>query len=84
MVIHNEDIKEVLLEVPKGHRHLRLTIYLQGGEEITLQEATVANIVRAYVTTKTHPVRRSIRLVGRKVEEREKKEGYADWQLLEE
>lgn len=81
MVIANEEIKELIAEVPEGHRHLRTTLVLQDGREITLQEATVANLVRAYITVKTHPARDSIRLRGRKLASR--KEEFAEWQLLE-
>ncbi len=45
MVIRNEDVKELLVEIPEGHRHIRATIFLQDGTELTLQEATVANLV---------------------------------------
>jgi len=81
MILRNEDIREIILEVPEGHRHLRTTIYLKDGEEIVLQEATVANIVRAFVSIKTHPLKKKIVLKGRKVDER--KEGFAEWQIIE-
>jgi hypothetical protein len=82
MKISNEDIVEVLAEIPEGHRHIRTTVLLDDGTEFVFQEAAVANIVRAYVTLKTHPVKSWIRLKGRKVSER--KQDYAEWQLLEE
>jgi hypothetical protein len=50
--------------------------------EFVFQEATVANIVRAYITLKTDPVKASVRLRGKKLAER--KQGYAEWQLVEE
>jgi hypothetical protein len=81
-VVCNEEVAEILAEIPEGHRHLRTTLRLADGTEWVLQEATVANLVRAYVTVKTHPARASVRLVGRRVAER--KAGYAEWQLLEE
>ena len=81
MVIRNEDVKELLAEIPEGHKHMRITIVLQDGTEITFQEATAANFVRAYITVKTHPVQRKVRLSGCRLTER--KEGYAEWQLLE-
>lgn len=81
MNIRNEDIEEVLIEAPEGHKHLRTIIRLKNGEEIILQEAAIANIARAYMTIKTHPVKRSVTLKGGKVENQ--KEGYAEWQLLE-
>lgn len=81
MELSNADIREVEMSIPRGHRHLRTVIRLENGDKIVLQEATVANLVRAYVTIKTHPQRESVRLRG--VELRKRKEGFADWQLLE-
>jgi hypothetical protein len=81
-VLRNEDVVEIVAEIPDGHRHLRTTVRLADGFSITLQEATVAAIVRAYVAVKTDPLRNVVTLKGRKVPGR--KEGYAEWQLLEE
>jgi hypothetical protein len=80
--ILNEDISEVVLEVPEGHRHIRTRIVLQDGTEIIFREAAIANITRAFTTIKTDPLKSKVRLVGRKLVER--KPGYAEWQLLEE
>lgn len=82
MNIRNEDIKEVFVEIPEGHRHVRTRISLLDGTELVFQEAAVANIVRAFITVKTHPEKSSVRLKGRKSGER--KPGYAEWQLIEE
>ncbi len=82
MNISNEDIREVLMETPEGHRHVRTRIFLQDGTELVFQEAALANIVRAFVTVKTHPEKTSVRLTGRKCGQW--KPGYAEWQLLEE
>ncbi len=82
-ILANADIKEIVLAPPRGHQHLRATIKLHSGEEIILQEATVANLVRAYVGIKTHPKRKSYRLIGRELAEGEMKKGFAAWQLLE-
>jgi hypothetical protein len=82
MIITNEDVAEVQIRVPDGHRHLRTKIVLKDGSELVFQEATMANIVRAFVTVKTDPVKDSVRLKGRLLQER--KEGYAEWQLVEE
>jgi hypothetical protein len=81
MELSNADIREIELTVPRGHHHLRSVIRLQSGEEIVLQEATVANLVRGYITVKTHPKKKSIRMRGTQLNERKK--GFADWQLLE-
>ena len=82
MHIRNEDIRELIAEIPDGHAHLRITIVLHDGTEFTFNEATAANFVRAYVSVKTHPVKTRARLVGRKITEM--KHGYANWQLIEE
>ncbi len=81
MNIRNEDIEEVLVEIPEGHRHVRTRISLKDGTDLVFQEAAIANIVRAFITVKTHPQKSSVRLTGRKCEDR--KDGYAEWQLLE-
>ncbi len=81
MNIPNEMIREVVLEVPEGHKHLRTRLLLHDGEELIFQEATIANIVRAYITVKTHPQRTTIRLRGRNLQQN--KPGFADYQLLE-
>lgn len=81
MIIRNEDIKELIAEIPEGHRHLRTMIILQDGAEIIFQEATIANLVRAYITVKTHPSKKKSVLKGKKLVE--KKDDYAEWQLVE-
>ncbi len=81
MIIANEEIKELLAEIPEGHKHLRTTILLHDGCEFIFQEATIANLVRAYLTIKTHPQKTGIKLVGKRLSD--KKDGFADWQLVE-
>ena len=81
MNIKNEDVKELIAEIPEGHKHIRTTIMLQDGTEMTFQEATVANLVRAYISIKTHPSLSKVVLRGARLDER--KDGYAEWQLLE-
>jgi len=82
MVLRNEDIAEIVAEIPEGHRHLRTMVTLVDGSSFTFQEATMAALVRAYVSVKTDPQRQRVVLKGRRLAER--KEGYAEWQLLEE
>lgn len=82
MKIANEDIKEILVEIPEGHKHIRTKITLQDDTELVFQEATIANLTRAYITVKTHPQKVSLKLKGKQVTG--KKAGYADWQLIEE
>ncbi|MCW8885356.1 MAG: hypothetical protein OQK12_08890 [Motiliproteus sp.] len=82
-VLKNSDIVEITLAPPPGHQHLRTTIKLNSGEEIVLQEATVANLVRAYVGIKTHPQNTSCTLVSYELVDQDKKKEFASWQLLE-
>lgn len=79
-VYRNEDVERVIAFVPPGHKHVRLLIELKDAA-VVLQEATVAAIVRAYVDVVTHPTRRAVELVSRRLSER--KEGYAEVQLVE-
>ncbi len=81
MIIANEDIQELVAEIPEGHKHLRTTITLHDGRSFTFQEATIANLVRAYITVKTDPRRTKTRLSGKRLADR--KDGYAEWQLIE-
>lgn len=82
MLIHNEDIRELIAEIPEGHKHLRAKIVFQDGREFVFQEATIANLVRAYIIVKTHPVKKKLILKGMSLSKR--KDGYAEWQLIEE
>ena len=82
MDITNEEVREVVVEIPEGHRHVRTKIVLADGTEIVFREATMANVTRAFITVKTDPVKLSVKLAGRKLAER--KAGYAEWQLIEE
>jgi len=82
LILRTSDVAAITTEIPEGHRHLRTTLTLADGTSVTLQEATVAAIVRAYTAIKTHPLRSRIELKGMAAEGR--KEGYAEWQLLEE
>jgi len=81
IVLRNEDVKRVLIGVPRGHKHLRVVIELSDGSKLVFQEATIANITRAYVSVITHPLRRGLELVGAKLEKR--KRGFAEYQLVE-
>jgi hypothetical protein len=81
-VISCSEVLEVRAEIPEGHKHLRTTVTFASGESLVFQEATIAAVVRAYTTVKTHPLEKSVVLKGRMLSER--KEGYAEWQLVEE
>lgn len=80
----NADIAEITIAPPPDHLHLRTTITLKSGDQIVLQEATVANLVRAYIDIKTHPQKAGCRLVGQELAKDDMKRGFASWQLLEE
>jgi hypothetical protein len=81
MEIRNDQVLSLVAEIPAGHRHLRTTLQLADGSSITLQEATMAAMVRAYLGVKTHPTRQMVAMRGERLPER--KDGFADWQLVE-
>lgn len=81
--IRNQDIKQVLIGTPKGHKHLRVCIELKNGTKLVFQEATIANISRAYSTIKTHPHIRALELEMKATKIEQLKKGYAQHQLLE-
>jgi hypothetical protein len=81
MIVHNEDIQELITEIPEGHKHVRTTLRFEDGTSMTFQEATIANLVRAYIAVKTHPATRKVHLKGTLLKERKK--GFAEWQLVE-
>lgn len=81
MVIRNEDIERIVIEIPEGHRHIRTGVFLSDGSEIIFQEATISNLLRGFITVKTHPLRRRIELIRKRLED--KKEGFSEWQLIE-
>ena len=83
-IIRNEDVDKVLVGVPEDHKHLRICVKLEKGLVLVFQEATIANILRAYITVKTHPSVRTQELQMKTLATTElKKEGYAAHQLLE-
>jgi hypothetical protein len=81
MDIRNEDVEGLTVEIPEGHRHVRATVLLRDGTELSFREATVANLLRAFVTVKTHPLARRVKMRAARLESA--KEGYDPWQLLE-
>jgi hypothetical protein len=81
MLVRNEDIESVTVEIPEGHLHVRTTVVLRDGTQLVFLEAAIASLVRAYIGVKTHPTATKIVLHSARVEER--KDGYAEWQLLE-
>jgi hypothetical protein len=82
LILRNEDIAEVLVGIPVGHHHLRAIVKTTRGKTIIMNEATLANIVRAYIGIKTHPLTNGVRLIGGRITGQKK--GYAAYQLIEE
>ena len=82
-IIRNEDINKILVGVPEGHKHLRISMNLKNGSILIFQEATIANILRAYTTLKTHPNIRAQELEMKTLKADLQKDGYALHQLLE-
>lgn len=82
-IIRNEDIEKVLIGAPKGHKHLRVYVKLKNNSAMIFQEATIANIPRAYVTLKTHPKIKVQELEMYVLGETSQKQGHALHQLLE-
>ncbi len=81
-VYRNRDVLRIVGLIPEGHSHIRLVLELND-QTIVLQEATVAAIVRAYVTISTHPTRRAVELLNIKLGSGSKKVGYSEYQLIE-
>ena len=81
--IRNEAVNKILVGVPEGHKHLRISMKLKNGLVLIFQEATIANILRVYTTVKTHPSIRAQELEMKTLTADLRKEGYAVHQLLE-
>jgi hypothetical protein len=82
IILRNRDIQRVLMGTPRSHKHMRTIIATDHGNNYIFQEATIANIVRAYITLKTHPSKNGIELIREdKVEGW--KNGFASSQLID-
>jgi len=81
--IKNSDISRIIVGIPKKHKHIRLLMALEDGRVFIFSEATIANIVRAYINVKTHPTIKAIKLEKKHLKGRKLKSGYAHIQLLE-
>ncbi len=81
LLLRNRNVSRVLVGVPDGHQHIRARIETAGGDVITLQEATLAAIARAYLAVSTHPTRNAVELRAMEISGR--KRGFAEVQLLE-
>lgn len=81
-IIHNDDVQRMLVGVPTGHQHVRAALELRDGRCLILQEATIAALVRAYVTVNTHPQTRGVKMVGHMDLPRRKMD-FAPYQMVE-
>jgi len=81
-VYRNSDVLKIIGFIPRGHTHMRLVLVLRD-QVLVLQEATVSAIVRAYVNIIGHPTRRAVEYVQVKLSRHERKQGYAEYQLVE-
>ncbi|MEM2122471.1 MAG: hypothetical protein QXE79_02430 [Candidatus Bathyarchaeia archaeon] len=82
LTLRNRDINSIFIGKPTVHNHIRTIMETRFGT-IIFQEATIANLVRAYITLKTHPKIRSIALTLKEIDKGEAKPGYARFQLIE-
>ncbi len=80
VVFRNEDIDRVIAFIPPRHKHIRVLIETKDSIFI-FQEATIANLVRAYIMVSTHPTLKAVELV--KSHLKDKKDGFAEYQLVE-
>ncbi len=81
LLLRNRHVARVVVGIPEGQEQIRARIESDGGDIITLQEATLAALVRAYLSVSTHPQRKAVELRSMAVEE--SKEGFAMHQLME-
>jgi hypothetical protein len=79
--MRNEDVNQILMGTPSTHTHIRTIIETNYGSLI-FQEATIANLLRAFITLKTHPGIKTVYLTKQRI--KQKKSRYAEFQLLEE
>ncbi len=65
LVFPNESVQRILLGTPTGHKHVR--VFIETDETVLVfHEATVANLLRAFVTIQTHPQKTAVELVQQK------------------
>ncbi len=81
LLLRNRHVARVIVGIPEGHEHIRARIESDAGDIVTLQEATLAAIVRAYLSVSTHPQRKAVELRSMAVEA--SKQGFAAHQLME-
>ncbi len=82
-VLRVNDVVRVIAFIPPGHTHTRLLMELRDGEVLILQQATVDAVVRAHLLVMLHPTRRACELIVKRLSSKERKHGFAEWQLVE-
>ncbi len=80
LIFPNDTIQQVLVGTPTGHRHLRILVETDK-HLLVFHEATLANLVRAFVTVKTHPRTTVLKLA--REQSNAFRPGFATSQLLE-
>jgi len=81
-IVRNEDVKFLATFIPLGHRHVRVIINL-GDEILIFQQAFIDALIRAYASVALHPYKKCQALTLRKLSSKERKEGFAEYQLIE-
>jgi len=77
------DVVRVVAFIPPGHRHTRVLVELGTGEKLIFQQATIDGVIRAYAAVALHPCRKVCELILKRLTTKERKEGFAKWQLVE-
>jgi hypothetical protein len=71
ITFRNRDVKRVLIGIPEKHKHLRIIV--ETNDKIfVFHEATITNIVRGFVSVKTHPKIEAIEMEIQEIKERKK------------
>ena len=81
LLLKNRNVTRLVIGVPYGHQQLRARIETGAGDVITLGEATLSALVRAYTQISMHPQRQAIELKASTAAA--VKAGFAEHQLLE-
>jgi hypothetical protein len=81
LLLRNRAVARIVVGIPDGQQQLRARIESASGDVITLGEATLAALTRAYVSIKTHPEHTAVELIATGVDQ--PKSGFAPHQLLE-
>jgi hypothetical protein len=81
LLLRNRGVRRLVVGIPEGQRQIRARIETENGDVVTLQEATLAALLRAYTQISTHPSRAALELTSGVVQGG--KEGFALHQLME-